>query len=100
MKKGLKFASVVELTKLKFTYSTKIDKTGPGFDDRLGHPADLGNISECKMKFTQSHDVITSPGYPQNYRNNIDCTWLIQLSFGQFIEATFLDFDVEYSYVL
>ena len=41
-KKGLKFALVVELVKLNFTYmyhSTKIAKAGPGFDDRAEHPS-------------------------------------------------------------
>ena len=38
-KKGLKFASVVELEKLKFTYITVPKyKAGPGFDDQLEHP--------------------------------------------------------------
>ena len=35
-KKGLKFATVVELAKLKFTYFTvcgKIAKAGPGWDE-------------------------------------------------------------------
>ena len=39
-KKGLKFAPVVELAKLNLTYdSTKIAKSGPGFDDQPEHPS-------------------------------------------------------------
>ena len=41
-KKGLKFALVVELSKLNFTYtyhSTKIAKARPGFDDRPEYPS-------------------------------------------------------------
>ena len=38
--------------------------------------------------------IITSPGYPQNYGNNLDLTWLIQLPLGQFIEITFIEFDL------
>ena len=40
-KKGLKFAPVVDLANLKFTYnhSTKIAKAGPGFDDQPEPPS-------------------------------------------------------------
>ena len=40
-KKGLKFATVVELAKVKFTYmyhSSKIAKAGPGYDVQPDHP--------------------------------------------------------------
>ena len=40
--------------------------------------------------------VITSPGFPGNYDNNLDLTWLIQVQMGQTIEINFLSFDVEY----
>ena len=39
--------------------------------------------------------VITSPGFPGNYDNNLDLTWLIQVQMGQRIEINFLSFDVE-----
>ena len=39
--------------------------------------------------------VITSPGFPGNYENNLDLTWLIQVQTGQRIEIAFLNFDVE-----
>ena len=39
---------------------------------------------------------ITSPGFPGNYDNNLDLTWLIQVQLGQIIEINFLSFDVEY----
>ena len=38
--------------------------------------------------------IITSPGYPQNYGNNLDLTWLIQLPLGQYIEINFIEFDL------
>ena len=38
--------------------------------------------------------MITSPGFPQPYRNGIDCTWSIQLSIGQLIQINFLHFDL------
>ena len=44
---------------------------------------------------TQSFGVITSPGFPQDYRSYIDCTWNIHLSIGQFIQLKFLHFDLD-----
>ena len=40
--------------------------------------------------------VITSPGFPGNYDDNLDLTWLIQVQMGQIIEINFLSFDLEY----
>ena len=42
-KKGLKFATVVELAKLNSTYITA--KAWPGFDDRPEHPSVQTNSS-------------------------------------------------------
>ena len=55
----------------------------------------LISFSECAVTITQPLGVITSPGFPQPYRNGIDCTWKIQLPIGQFIQYNFLHFDVE-----
>ena len=38
--------------------------------------------------------VITSPGFPGNYDNNLDLSWLIQVQMGQTIEINFLYFDL------
>ena len=40
--------------------------------------------------------TITSPGYPQNYDNNLDLKWLIQAPLGLVIQISFLNFDLEY----
>ena len=56
-------------------------------------------FSECAVTITQPLGVITSPGFPQPYRNGIDCTWNIQLSSGQLIHFFFLQFDVQDDYV-
>ena len=53
-------------------------------------------FSECAVTITQPLGVITSPGFPQPYRNGIDCTWNIQLPIGQMIQYNFSNFDVEY----
>ena len=49
-KKRLKFAPVVELAKLNFTYITvlKVAKAGPGFDDWPEHPSvQINSSSPC-----------------------------------------------------
>ena len=50
------------------------------------------SCSDCKCL---GGGVITSPGFPGNYDNNLDLTWLIQVQIGQTIEINFLSFDVE-----
>ena len=56
----------------------------------------LISFSECAVTITQPLGVITSPGFPQPYRNGIDCTWNIQLPIGQMIQYNYSNFDVEY----
>ena len=42
-----------------------------------------------------SGGVITSPGFPENYDNYLNLTWLIEVPPGQRIQIRFLSFDVE-----
>ena len=55
------------------------------------------SFSDCAVTMTQPFDVITSPGFPQDYQNGIDCTWNILLPVGQLIQFNFLHFDLEHS---
>ena len=48
--------------------------------------------SECKCL---GGGVITSPGYPQSYDNNLDLKWLIQVPLGLVIQISFLSFDLQ-----
>ena len=52
-------------------------------------------LSECAVTITQPCGVITSPGYPEPYRNGIDCTWNIQLSIAKLIQFNILHFDLD-----
>lgn len=56
------------------------------------------SFSDCDVTITQPFGVITSPGFPQNYRNGINCTWYIQLFSGQLIQINFLYLDIEPTY--
>ena len=53
------------------------------------------NTDYCFNCSCSGSGVITSPGFPGNYDNNLDLTWLIQLPPGQIIEISFISFDVE-----
>ena len=51
-------------------------------------------LSECASILTNAIGRIISPGFPQQYYNNIDCSWLIQYHPESFIRLVFLSFDV------
>ena len=53
------------------------------------------NTDSCSDCNCLASGVITSPGFPGNYENNLDLTWLIQVQMGQTIEINFVSFDVE-----
>ena len=53
------------------------------------------NTDSCSDCNCLASGVITSPGFPGNYDNNLDLTWLIQVQMGQTIEINFLSFDLE-----
>ena len=53
----------------------------------------------CSNCSCSSIGVITSPGFPGNYDNNLDLTWIIQLPPGHLIEIVFLNIQIESGYV-
>ena len=50
----------------------------------------------CSQCLCHTNGIITSPGYPQGYDNNLDLDWLIQVPIGQTININFMSFDVEF----
>ena len=54
------------------------------------------NTYYCSNCSCSDSGVINSPGFPGNYDNNLDLTWLIQLPPGQLILINFISFDVEF----
>jgi len=68
-----------------------------GFLARAGFPID-SNACEADRP-----DVIDAPepgffytvNYPDNYRNNLECSWLFRAPVGQRTEVSFYNFDVE-----
>ena len=49
---------------------------------------------ECKMGLDMIKKTIQSPNYPDSYRNNLACKWLISVPHGFHMKLRFLQFDV------
>ena len=49
------------------------------------------SCSECNCLVS---GVITSPGFPGNYDDNLDLSWLIQVQIGQLIDISFIHFEL------
>ena len=56
------------------------------------------NTDQCLECACSTEGVITSPGFPGNYDNGLDVTWLVQVPAGFVIRVNFVSFDVESSY--
>ena len=42
---------------------------------------------------------ISSPGYPNEYPNDADCSWLLQTKSDDVVQLTIMDFDLEFKWV-
>ena len=52
------------------------------------------NTDSCSDCSCLGSGVITSPGFPGNYDNNLDLSWLIQVQIGQLIDIRFINFEM------
>uniref|UniRef100_A0A8C9YW27 CUB domain containing protein 2 n=1 Tax=Sander lucioperca TaxID=283035 RepID=A0A8C9YW27_SANLU len=52
-------------------------------------------LDMCGGVLTGLSGVISSPGYPQEYSNNADCSWAIHVSNTSVVTLVFLDFQLE-----
>jgi hypothetical protein len=52
------------------------------------------NTDSCSDCNCLGSGVITSPGFPVNYDDNLDLSWLIQVQIGQLIDISFIDFEL------
>ena len=53
------------------------------------------NKYSCSDCVCSTSGVITSPGFPAEYANFLEVSWIIQIPSGQLIGITFISFDVE-----
>uniref|UniRef100_A0A8C9R8B7 Neuropilin n=1 Tax=Scleropages formosus TaxID=113540 RepID=A0A8C9R8B7_SCLFO len=70
----IKFASDYETHGAGFSIRYEVFKTGP----------------ECSRNFTSSSGVITSPGFPEKYPHNLECTFMV---FAPEMSEIILEFD-------
>uniref|UniRef100_A0A8C1FE08 Neuropilin n=1 Tax=Cyprinus carpio carpio TaxID=630221 RepID=A0A8C1FE08_CYPCA len=75
----IKFVSDYETHGAGFSIRYEIFKTGP----------------ECSRNFTSSSGVIKSPGFPEKYPNNLDCTFMIFAPKMSEIVLEFESFELE-----
>uniref|UniRef100_A0A8C7WRQ4 Neuropilin n=1 Tax=Oryzias sinensis TaxID=183150 RepID=A0A8C7WRQ4_9TELE len=75
----IKFVSDYETHGAGFSIRYEIFKTGP----------------ECSRNFTSSSGVIKSPGFPEKYPNNLDCTFMIFAPKMSEIILEFENFELE-----
>ena len=52
------------------------------------------NTDSCSDCNCLASGVITSPGFPGNYDDNLDLSWLIQVQIGQLIDISFIHFEL------
>ena len=53
------------------------------------------NTDYCSDCYCLGGSFIASPGFPGNYDNNLDLTWIIRVRLVQIIDIKFLYFDIE-----
>ncbi|XP_070534683.1 protein SpAN-like isoform X2 [Ptychodera flava] len=55
------------------------------------------SLGECGEILTESEGSFTSPGYPNNYNNNLECQWTVQAPSEYLIKLTFQSFQMQRS---
>ena len=74
----------------------EINHLGCNYDD--GDCCVNVNTDSCSDCNCLASGFITSPGFPGNYDNDLDLSWLIQVQIGQLIEISFLHFQLDQYY--
>ncbi|XP_078494023.1 dorsal-ventral patterning tolloid-like protein 1 [Ciona intestinalis] len=92
------FTSIGNNLTVKFTSDQSI--TGYGFRATFIEHTPQTELNECHFNYvaTTTSQPITSPGYPNNYPNNANCTWRITAPEGMRVQLNFARFDTERDY--
>ena len=63
-------------------------------------PADLGTNPRagCDYVLTSESGNITSPGFPNNYAANLNCSWLFFIPSGKSVQLSFTSFLLEQNF--
>ncbi|XP_078494025.1 zinc metalloproteinase nas-39-like [Ciona intestinalis] len=84
---------------IRFTSDRSVTKSGFNLTF-VEYMAVVTTASSCGFNAvaTSTSQPITSPGYPNNYPNNADCTWTITASDGMRVQLNLIRFVTESSY--
>ena len=52
-------------------------------------------IGTCGGNFVENQGSLASPNYPNNYDDNLQCVYVIEVEAGRRVELTFVDFSLE-----
>ncbi|XP_067673876.1 cubilin-like isoform X2 [Haliotis asinina] len=78
-------------------FKTNMDNTDMGFQLQYftTKACAAGHISELQVRLVP--DSIESPNYPDNYPNDVSCSWRLQTNVSSYIRITVLNSDIESS---
>ena len=81
-------------------YSNKNDDSSDkGFGVSYEARKDLSSwsfrIGSCGGNVTTPRGLLTSPSYPENYPNDIQCDYLISIKYRSYINITIQEFDID-----
>ncbi|XP_063970621.1 low-density lipoprotein receptor-related protein 3-like [Lytechinus pictus] len=74
------------------------DKKCDGNKDCYGNEDEIGCQVTCVHEMPPPSGSFSSPNFPGNYQNNLDCRWTLIVSEGNIIQLRFVAFDVEQGY--
>nr|XP_026694941.1 CUB and sushi domain-containing protein 1 isoform X7 [Ciona intestinalis] len=103
------YTSIGNTLTLRFTSDRSVTRTGFNATFVEVHstttpettmPESTTQASPCGFNAvaTSTSQLITSPNYPNNYPNNVDCTWTITASDGMRVQLNLIRFSTERSY--
>ena len=64
------------------------------FDTHNGQPPWSIRLGSCGGTITTQHGLLTSPSYPENYPNDVECIYTILRPKNTYINITISSFDI------
>lgn len=52
--------------------------------------------SDCDVRLTDNFGVLESPNFPDPYPFSRDCTWVVETTLGNSLNASFSHFELEF----
>jgi len=82
-------------------FTTDSSNSLPGFQANYIAPTNSSTDPKaCNHLLTDANGILTSPNYPANYDNDVQCQWFIAAKSDEKINLTFVNLDTENTYDL